>query len=121
MGRSKGFPGKGGGGLRSAIFRNFLQFRYFSQFSTFLRNFPLFSAIFSQSLCVLIGALRLCEQLLQNNILQCFLAPKNSELCFNFMIRLRAACRRNTDTCGRFDLFQYSEALVQNSCSLRLR
>ena len=42
-------------------------------------------------------------------------------LCFNFMAILTAACRRNSDTCGRFDLFQHSEAPVQNCCSWRLR
>jgi len=34
--------------LRSAIFRNFPQFRNFSQFSAIFRNFPQFSAIFPQ-------------------------------------------------------------------------
>ena len=46
--------------------------------------------------------------------------PKKSE-CFNFMVILRAACHCNSDTCGRFDLFQHSEAPLQNCCSLRLR
>ena len=40
-------PG-GGEKLRSAIFRNFPQFRNFSQFSAIFRNFPQFSAIFPQ-------------------------------------------------------------------------
>jgi hypothetical protein len=39
---------RGGGKLRSAIFRNFPQFRNFSQFSAIFRNFPQFSAIFPQ-------------------------------------------------------------------------
>ena len=43
------WPMAGGGGkLRSAIFRNFPQFRNFSQFSAIFRNFPQFSAIFPQ-------------------------------------------------------------------------
>ena len=47
--------------------------------------------------------------------------PQKSELWFNFMVILRAACRRNSDTRERFDLFQHSEAPVQNCYSLRLR
>ena len=39
---------EGGEKLRSAIFRNFPQFRNFSQFSAIFRNFPQFSAIFPQ-------------------------------------------------------------------------
>ena len=39
---------RGGEKLRSAIFRNFPQFRNFSQFSEIFRNFPQFSAIFPQ-------------------------------------------------------------------------
>ena len=39
---------RGGGKLRSAIFRNFPQFRNFSQFSAIFRNFPQFPAIFPQ-------------------------------------------------------------------------
>ena len=51
----------------------------------------------------------------------CFIVPAPQKSCFNFMVILRAACRRNSDTCGRFDLFQHFEAPVQNCCSLRLR
>ena len=91
-----------------------------------IRNCAQFYAIFLQlrsacPLSVLVGALCLCEQLLQNNTLPCFPAPKKSELCFNFMVMLRAACCRNSDTRGQFDLFQHSEAPVQNCCSLRLQ
>ena len=91
-----------------------------------VRNFPQFPTIFLQllSACppsVLVSALGLCEQLLQNNMLQCFPAPKKSQLWFNFMVKLRAAFRHNSDTSGRFDLFQHSEAPLQNYCSLRLQ
>ena len=67
--------GQGVRGLRSAIFRNFPQFPAIS------RNFPQFPTISPQLLlacppCVLVAALCLCAQLLQNNKLQCFPAPE---------------------------------------------
>ena len=111
-GPPKHLSAQGGGEWRSAIVRNFSQF----------------SAIFPQvpsacPPCVRVGALCICEQLLQNNLLQCFPAPpqKKRDLGFNFMVILVAACRRNSDTRGRFDLFQHSQAPVQHCCSLRLR
>ena len=48
QGRAHQTRSRGGGKLRSAIFRNFPQFRNFSQFSAIFRNFPQFSAIFPQ-------------------------------------------------------------------------
>ena len=58
-----------GGGFRSAIFRDFPQLGKFWQFLATYRNFLLFCTIFPQllsacALCVLVGALPLCEQLL---------------------------------------------------------
>ena len=65
----------GGGGLRPAIFCTF------AQFSAIFRNF---SAIaFGLSTLRACCALCLCKQPLQNNMLQCFPAPKKSELWFN--------------------------------------
>ena len=112
---SQGKPLTEGGGIEvckfSAIFRNFPQF-----FCNCFR--PVHFA------CLLVpfaSANNCCRTICLN----VFPASKKSVLCFNFMVILRAACLRNSDTCGRFNLFQHSEpdseAPVQNCCSLRLR
>ena len=97
----------GWGELRSPIFHNFPQFRNFPQFPQFFRHS--FRPVHFVCLLVPFAFADNCC----NNMLQCFPAPKKTELCLNFMVILRATCRRNSDTCGQFDVFQHASSCAE--------
>ena len=81
-----------------ATFRNFTISRNFQQFSaSWGHSFNCFRPVHFACLLVPFAFMNNCCRTICFNV---FLPPKKSELCFNFMVILRAACRCNPVSSG---------------------